>query len=216
MKKTKNILALLLITFMIPVIAIGCKAKPKVGPDESAKAFYNYIIKSDSKGLTKIYGNKKDYDGIRDSIKKEYISGLKSSNKSSGIAMTDGQAESIYNSLMSALSKASVTTQVKSKNDKTAQVKVKSQYVNVPKTLGKVVQETTKNFRPGKTADKNKIMKKFVNSYVKNLVSELKKAKPSSDMKEKTFKFVLKDNVWLPANESGYGSDIMKMVVGQE
>lgn len=215
MKKLRTICIFLIVAFMVPAFAAGCKAKPKVSADESAKIIFNFVVKGNKAGMDKIYGDNKDYAKIRDEVKNEYVTALSKNAKNSNLSITDKQAENIYDSLMSALKKTKVSAEVKSETDKTAQVKVKTTYCDMKKATGAAVLATSKSFKPKKAASAKKIMQIFVDNYVDNLVKELNQYKVTNKTKEQTFKFVLKDKVWVPADEKAYYNGIMQLVTAE-
>lgn len=213
MKKIKNSLALLLVILMVPVLVIGCK--PKVPADQSAKYLFNFLIKGDKTGLSKMGAPEKDIDNVSKKQKEEYITQLKTGFTSQGLTVSDEQVQDVYKAFMTALKRMSVDAEIVSQKDKTAQVKVQTSYCNLSELSVKAATDATNKYKNSGITDRQKLMSKLTNEFIKNLISELEKAKPASDKKEKTFKFVVKDNVWMPESSTDYCVGIMQMISGQ-
>ncbi|OPJ59717.1 DUF5105 domain-containing protein [Clostridium oryzae] len=214
MKKIKNSLILLLVILIVPVFVMGCK--PKVGADESAKALFNFVIKGQKDGLSKMGAQQKQLKKLAKTQKDQYMQQLKAGFTSQGLTINNKQVENIYNSIMVAFGKVSVTTNKVSEKDKTAQVKVKTTYFDLAALSTGAANKAVQKYKGTKITDRKVLMEKLSKEFINNLVSDLKKVKPSNNKKEETFKFVIEDNVWVPADEKGYGEDIMKLVSGQQ
>ncbi|AKA69778.1 DUF5105 domain-containing protein [Clostridium scatologenes] len=213
MKNLKRNLAICMSLLMIPLMLMGCK--PKVGPDETAKTLVEFAIKGDQSGVSKIGVSQNE---INDAVKAEkngFLKEIKSTFTTQGLNITDAQVNAIYNAIMDDFKKVTVTAQVASQNDKTADVKLKSTYFDLEAISMKAAKAAIAEFENSGITDEKELKTKLTDSFVKNLITELKNTKPS-EAKEKTFKFVVKDKVWLPENESKFFSDVAKLVSGQK
>ncbi|WPC40572.1 DUF5105 domain-containing protein [Clostridium sp. JS66] len=213
MKNLKRNLAICMSLLMIPLMLMGCK--PKVGPDETAKTLVEFAIKGDQSGVSKIGVSQSEINDAVKAEKDDFLKEIKSSFTTQGLNVTDAQVNAIYNAVMDDFKKVTVTTQVASQNDKTAEIKLKSTYFDLEAISVKAANNVIAQFKDSQIADEKERKTKVTDAFVKNLITELKNAKPS-EAKEKTFKFVVKDKVWLPENESQFFSDVAKLVSGQK
>jgi hypothetical protein len=89
-------------------LLMGCK--PKINADESAKVWFNYLIKGESTDITKIGITGEEATTLKETQKDIYIKGLKAGFETGKLKITDVQLEQMYTSHIGALSLVSVTT----------------------------------------------------------------------------------------------------------
>ena len=63
--------------------------------------------------------------------------------------------------------------------------------------------------------DKKEYMQKYSEIAMKNLVNEIKNATYSTDTKEKTYTYVLKDKAWEPEKKETMFKELGQLVSGQ-
>lgn len=137
-----------------------------------------------------------------------------------------------------------MTSKVVSEDSKTSTVSIKTSYIDLPNIEQKAQKDATDKVKAmgltNKTSDidlsgseqksqKDELAKiksmgvanilkakeEFQKAYIDELEKDLNAAKPGTATKEKTFKFVLKDNNWLPEDSFDYGKQIGSMVFNQ-
>ncbi|PJI07248.1 MULTISPECIES: DUF5105 domain-containing protein [Clostridium] len=207
----KKIISILMILVLTPAILVGCK--PKIKADESAKILSNFIVKNDTSEISKLGDTKSSLytstNTQKNKFKKEFKDEIK---KSIGIGVDDTTADELYNSYYKALKRVNITTSIVSENDETAEVKVKTNYIDVKQIILNSISDTMDENLDNENdfSDKDAICKKYINS----IIDQLNKAKPSRKSKENTFKFVVKDHVWVPQDEHKYVDGVIDLAQG--
>ncbi len=62
--------------------------------------------------------------------------------------------------------------------------------------------------------DRQEAINKAKDIYIKNLIKSYGSVKPSSDMKEQTFKLTIKEQTWMPEDMKNFGESIVKLTSG--
>ncbi len=213
MKNVKKNLAIFMSLLMIPLMLMGCK--PKVAPDETAKTLFNFAVKGDQTGLSKIGVSQSEIDSAVKKEKESFIKEIKGTFTSSGLQITDAQVNEVYKAVVDDFKKVTVTAETTSQTDKTAEVKLKSTYFDLEAISMKAANTAIDQFKDSGITDEKELKTKLTDAFIKNLIAELKNAKPGQS-KEKTFKFIIKDKVWFPENEDQFFSDIAGLASGQK
>lgn len=204
MKKRIGILAIML---LIPLILIGCK--PKVEADQSAKILADFFIKNNSSELNKLGDSKSSVYLSMESQKSQFKKGFKDGfQKSSGMALDDAKVDEFYKAYINAMNKINITTKKISESDKTAKVNVKVTYIDFKTIIFTGVSKVLDLESSGKSEQE------LSKEYIDNVIKELNNAKPSTKTKEKTFDFVVKDNVWVPQNKSAFSKELLDLSLG--
>lgn len=214
MRSIKKSIGMLVILLLIPAVLIGCGG-PKITADESAKILFNFFVKSDKSDVAKITSNQKDIDKAAKSEKDEFNKLFKDSFVKENLIINDDECNRIYTAYKNALKKVTVTSKKVSEESKTATVSIKTTYIDLPSIAQKAQEDTLTKVKAMQLTDVIKVREQFVKTYINELEQELNAAKPGTATKEKTFKFVLKDNNWLPEDSFDYGKQIGTMVSGQ-
>ncbi|AUM94225.1 TPA: DUF5105 domain-containing protein [Clostridium botulinum] len=214
MKKAKKSLILSLILLFIPIMVIGCSSKPKVGADETAKILFDFYIKGDKESLSKIKISKEQTEEISKMQKDKTISTIKTNFTAEGLKISDEQVNQIYAARVSALKKLSSKTEVVSQDDKSAQVKLKSTYIDEVALDKKAGMDAVEEVKKMNLTDRQEAINKAKDIYIKNLIKSYENVKPSSDMKEKTFKLTIKEKTWMPEDMKNFGESIVKLTSG--
>ncbi|EJE7234828.1 MULTISPECIES: DUF5105 domain-containing protein [Clostridium] len=214
MKKAKKSLILSLILLFIPVMVIGCSSKPKVGADETTKILFDFYIKGDKESLSKIKISKEQTEEISKMQKDKTISTIKTNFTAEGLKISDEQVNQIYAARVSALKKLSSKTEVVSQDDKSAQVKLKSTYIDEVALDKKAGMDAVEEVKKMNLTDRQEAINKAKDIYIKNLIKSYENVKPSSDMKEKTFKLTIKEKTWMPEDMKNFGESIVKLTSG--
>lgn len=214
MKKAKKSLILSLILLFIPVMVIGCSSKPKVGADETTKILFDFYIKGDKESLSKIKISKEQTEEISKMQKDKTISTIKTNFTAEGLKISDEQVNQIYAARVSALKKLSSKTEVVSQDDKSAQVKVKATHINEVALDEKAATDAVEQVKKMNITDRQEAINKAKDIYIKNLIKSYENVKPSSDMKEKTFKLTIKEKTWMPEDMKNFGESIVKLTSG--
>lgn len=204
MKKRIGIIAIML---LIPAILIGCK--PKVEADQSAKIIADFVIKNNNSEISKLGESKSSaYLSIekqKNKFKKDFKSGFE---KSAGITVEDGKVDEFYKAYINAMKRINITTNKVSENDKTAKVNVKVTYID----LKSIIFDGASNAIG--LQDSSKSEEEISNECIDGIIKELNDAKPSTKTKEKTFDFVIKDNIWVPKDEQVFSDKLLDASLG--
>ncbi|ADF98159.1 putative lipoprotein [Clostridium botulinum F str. 230613] len=192
MKKAKKSLILSLVLLFIPIMVIGCSSKPKVGADETGKILFDFYIKGDQESLSKIKISKDQIEEISKMQKDKTISTIKTNLATAGLKVNDEQIKQIYAARVSALKKLSAKAEVVSQDDKSAQVKLKATHIDEVALDEKAATDAVEEVKKMNLTDRQEALNKATDIYIKNLIKSYENVKPSSDMKEQTFKFIIK------------------------
>ena len=214
MRNIKKSIGMLVILLLIPAVLIGCGG-PKIKADESAKILFNFFIKSDKSGVSKITSDQSTIDKAEKAQKDEFSRQFKDGLVKQNLIINDDQCNRIYTAYKGALKNVTVTSKIASEDSKTSTVSIKTNYIDLPGIVQKAQNDTVAKVRAMQLTDTIKIRQEFVKAYVDELEKGLNAAKPGTGTKEKTFKFVLKDNNWLPEDSFDYGKQIGSMVCNQ-
>ncbi|MHC1684439.1 MAG: hypothetical protein AB6733_16005 [Clostridiaceae bacterium] len=217
MRNLKKKVILLLSALLIPALLVACKAeeKPKVvAPEESAKILYNVFIKSEKPDLSTTGLKQEDFDKVLQDRKELSVNQFRAEFTKAGVAVNEAQIEEAYNAIVEAYKKADVTTEVVTKTDTTAVVKVKTTYIDLVSIVTKAVTDAQTSLT-GSGLSEQALKAKLVETYMNNLIAGIKNAQISTDTKEKTFDFVLKNNVWLPVDQEQYFASLDFLASGQ-
>ncbi|MCY6960284.1 DUF5105 domain-containing protein [Clostridium brassicae] len=215
MKKVKKSLVVLICLLFIPVILIGCSNKPKVSADETAKILFNFYVKGDKNDLSKISMPKDKIEELSKFQKDTIIKEIRNGFLKEGLTLKNDQLEQIYKARLEALKKVTATTEKISENDKEAEVKVKATYFDEGKVSEKAMTDAVKEVEKLKLTNRQEIVSKLLDVYVKNLKVEYQNVKPSTDVKEGTYKFIIKEKVWVPQDIKKFASDIGSFNAGK-
>lgn len=203
----KKRIGILVIMLLIPVILIGCK--PKVEADQSAKILAEFVIKNNSSEMDKLGDSKSSIYLSMESQKNQFKKGFKAGfQKSSGMTLDDGKVDEFYKAYINAMKKIKITTNKISESDKTAKVSVKVNYIDLKTIIFAGVSKVLDLEGSGKSeAELSK-------EYIEDVIQELNNAKPSTKTKEKTFNFVVKDNIWVPQDKSAFSKELLDLSLG--
>ncbi|WMJ80716.1 DUF5105 domain-containing protein [Clostridium sp. MB40-C1] len=215
MKKVKKSLVILMCLLFIPVILIGCSNKPKVSADETAKILFNFYVKGDKSDLSKISMPKDRIEELSKFQKDTIIKEIRNGFLKEGLTLKNDQLEQIYKARLEALKKVTATTEKISENDKEAEVKVKATYFDESKVSEKAMTDAVKEVEKLKLTNRQEIISKILDIYVKNLKVEYQNVKPSTDVKEGTYKFIIKEKVWVPQDVKKFASEIGSFNAGK-
>ncbi|MCY6960282.1 DUF5105 domain-containing protein [Clostridium brassicae] len=208
MKKVKKSLVVLMCLLFIPVMLLGCSNKPKVSAEETAKILFNFYIKGDESGLSKISMPEDKVKELSEFHKKTIKNGIKNEFLKEGLTLKDDQLEQIYNARIDALKKVTVTTEKISEDDKEAEVKIKSTYFNEGKLNEDAAKAAIEEVKKLKLTNQKEALDKLLDAYVKKAKEAYKNVKPSTDTKEKTFKFNIVEKVWMPKDMNKFATEI--------
>lgn len=204
MKKRIGILAIMI---LIPAILIGCK--PKIQADQSAKILAEFVIKNNSSEMSKLGDSKSSVylsmESQKDNFKKGFKNGFE---KTSGIALEDREVDEFYKAYINAMKKINITTNKVSESDKTAKVNVKVTYIDLKTIIFSGINKVLDLEVSGKSKEEES------KEYIENVIKELNNAKPSTKTKEKTFSFIVKDNIWVPQDERAFSKEILDLSLG--
>ncbi|MBU3181060.1 hypothetical protein [Clostridium psychrophilum] len=214
MKKAKTSLIVFVIIIMVPMLLVGCK--PEMNSDQSAKVWFNYIVKGDMTNLSKIGVTKEKANKLRQTQKVTYKNALKTGFESGNLKIEDKQTEQMYQAYIGGLDKVSVTTQIVSQTSKYSQVKLKSTYImNTKADSQKTIAEATKQVKTLKLTNEKEYSTKVLKIFINALIKEYKNAKVSNVVKEKTYKFIITDKRWTPQDPIEFANDVVKTSLGQ-
>lgn len=214
MRSIKKSIGMLVVLLLIPAVLIGCGG-PKIKADESAKILFNFFVKSDKSGVSKITSDQSTIDKAEKSQKDEFNKQFKDGLLKQSLIINDDQCNRVYTAYKNALKNITVTSKVASEDSKTSTVSIKTNYIDLPAIAQKAQNDALAKVKAMKLTDVLKVRQEFARAYIDELEKGLNAAKPGTATKEKTFKFTLKDNNWLPEDSFDYGKQIGSMVSNQ-
>ena len=197
MRRTRKYLIMSIIVVILPMLLMGCK--PKINADESAKVWFNYIVKGDMTSLSKMGVTEDEAKKFRQTQKDTYKKAMKTGFESGGLKVEDKQMEQIYQAYIGAISKVSVTTEVVSQTSKATEVKLKETYIsNMDVAIQKSLIDSTNQVKALKITNEQEHNKKVAEIFINSLINDFNNIKISDVPKEKTFKCIIKDKRWVP------------------
>lgn len=199
---------------LIPAVLIGC-GSPKIKSDESAKILFNFFIKGDKSGISKITSDQSTIDKAEKSEKDEFNKEFKDGMLKQDLTVNDDECNRVYTAYKNALKNVTMTSKIVSEDSKEATVSVKTNYIDLPTIAQKAQNDALAKVKAMQLTDVIKLREEFAKDYIDELAKDLNVAKPGTETREKSFKFVLKDNNWLPEDSFDYGKQIGTMVSGQ-
>ncbi|MDP4146766.1 MAG: DUF5105 domain-containing protein [Bacillota bacterium] len=217
MRNIKKGLVLLMSLVLITVIFAGCKSKPKMEPDLAALGYYNFIVKGDKSDLPKIKGIDSKAEEAIKADKETFSNEIKSAFKAAGLPVNDSQVEDVYKAAMESLKQVSSSLVIVSHDENSADIKIKTTYIDMKALCEKASENAVKEIKSEATVakDEQQLKNKASEIFINDIIREFKNANPSDTTKEKTFKFIIEDNYWVPKDEKQFGLDISNMVIGQ-
>ncbi|NKF06640.1 DUF5105 domain-containing protein [Clostridium gasigenes] len=214
MKNLKKNLIILMIIFMFPTLLVGCKTK--VTSAESAKIWFDTVIKGVTSDLSSIGATEDEVSTLKDLQESTYKKELKNGFEISGLKIEDAQVDQIFKAYMDALNKVSVTTEVVSEKGESSEVKISSTYINSVALSEKAGTDAVNEFKNSTITNQEELTNKMSEVFINNLIKEFKNAVPSDSPKELTSTFIIKDKIWVPENEVEFGEAVAKLATGQE
>lgn len=188
----------------------------KLTADESAKILFDFEVKSDKSNIIKFGWSDYSYSDKTKQMEKEAFNlGLKSSISSSGLQVSDQQIDSIYDALQNALKKLNETTSIVSKDDNSAQVKIKTTYIDLKGIISKAQQQAIDDVKSSGATSEADLKNKLLDAYIKEIDNDLNNAAPSSDTREDTYKFIKKENHWVPENSNEFSKGLSNLAYMQ-
>lgn len=213
MKKLKRTAAVLLALLMIPTMLIGCK--PKIKSDESAKILSNFIVKNDKTKVSQLISDKSQVNGYSKKVKDNFISKLRQGFLKGGVTITDDQCNQIYDAFMGSIKNVTITTKTVSESDTEATVNVKTNYIDLTQIIQNAATQARSEVMSMNLTSESEAKTKVVQSYIKYIVQDLKEAKPTTQTKDKDFKFKKGGDGWIPSNESDFEEQLGQMICGE-
>lgn len=213
MKKFKKMAVISLALCVLFIV--GCSAKEKLTPDITVTSLFNLYIKGDKEAVAKMKISKEDVDAIAKIQKDTTISSVRNNLKAAGLEVKEEKLEEFYNVRAETLKKLTCTSEILSQTKDSAEVKVKSTYIDEVAIDEKAANDALEAVKQMGLTDENEVVSKFGDEYIKNLVMGYQSATPSQDTKEKTFKITKQHGVWLPESMVEFGNGIGVIASGQ-
>lgn len=191
--------------------------KLKMTPDKSAKMLFDFYIKGDRTGEAKAYAELtgKSYgDKIESMEQEEFKKSFKNSFSEQGIAISDDDCNKVYLAYQNAIKNITVTSSKLSQRGNTAMVSIKTNYFNLSNISKTAGSEAVSDIMAKGLTNENEAKSEVVKAFVSHFEKDLNAAKPGTEMKERTFKFVLKGFMWMPADSRDFGNQIETMISG--
>lgn len=214
MRSIKKSIGMLIVLLLIPAVLIGCGG-PKIKADESAKILFDFFVKSDKSGVSKITSDQSTIDKAEKSEKDAFNKQFKDQFLKQSIIITNDQCNRVYTAYKNSLKNITVTSKIVSESSKTSTVSIKTNYIDLPAVAEKAQNDALAKVKAMQLTDTIKVRQEFAKAYIDELEKDLNAAKPGTATKEKSFKFVLNDNNWLPEDSFNYGKQIGSMVSNQ-
>lgn len=185
MKKSKHLLALMLMTIMTFTF-ISCSSGSS--PEESALALYNISIKGDTSDAAKLNMTEEQAKELVASVQKDVLN-------SSSIPTDDTElADKFLNVLLTKIKTTECRTELVSKEGDSAIVKFHIKPLNFTKVIDTALENTLKDISI--LQDQEKFMKEYIN----NLVISLETVELLSTETEIDIEFEKADTAWVPKN----------------
>ncbi|WP_297427230.1 hypothetical protein [Clostridium sp.] len=212
MKNKKFTTLLLAAMLILSCVVTGCGKS--ITPKECAQVWWEMAY-NDISNASKLNIKDEEAKAILEKSTQQNISKLKTEYAAQGLTITDDQATEIYNAVNDLGKKANVTIEEVSNDGKTAQVKYKSNYVDMVAIGKKASNDAAESVKTLGITDKKELMNKYSEVLLKNLVNELKNATFSTDTKELTYTFTNQNKVWVPENQEDLSTKLGMLISGQ-
>lgn len=195
--KERIISAIIAIFLIFTLILSLSSCMGTVSLEKSAKLLAQYYVKHDESALRKLGASSETAKEGIETEKAERKKEIQSSFARSGVEASDEQLEKIYKAQMEALKKVTITTDIVSEEEDTAEVKISMNYIDVESIDEKAAEEAFKDIEEGQ-GNSDKLKKECLEKYVDNLVKGLEEAKPSTEKNEAIFTFEKGAMSWVP------------------
>lgn len=195
--KERIISAIIAIFLIFTLILSLSSCMGTVSLEKSAKLLAQYYVKHDESALRKLGASSETAKEGIETEKAERKKEIQSSFARSGVEASDEQLEKIYEAQMEALKKVTITTDIVSEEEDTAEVKISMNYIDVESIDEKAAEEAFKDIEEGQS-NSDKLKKECFEKYVDNLVKGLEEAKPSTEKNEAIFTFEKGAMSWVP------------------
>mgnify|MGYP002515171624 CR=1 FL=1 len=195
--KERIISAIIAIFLIFTLILSLSSCMGTVSLEKSAKLLAQYYVKHDESALRKLGASSETAKEGIETEKAERKKEIQSSFARSGVEASDEQLEKIYEAQMEALKKVTITTDIVSEEEDTAEVKISMNYIDVESIDEKAAEEAFKDIEEGQS-NSDKLKKECLEKYVDNLVKGLEEAKPSTEKNEAIFTFEKGAMSWVP------------------
>lgn len=195
--KERIISAIIAIFLIFTLILSLSSCMGTVSLEKSAKLLAQYYVKHDESALRKLGASSETAKEGIETEKAERKKEIQSSFARSGVEASDEQLEKIYEAQMEALKKVTITTDIVSEEEDTAEVKISMNYIDVESIDEKAAEEAFKGIEEGQS-NSDKLKKECLEKYVDNLVKGLEEAKPSTEKNEAIFTFEKGAMSWVP------------------
>lgn len=195
--KERIISAIIAIFLIFTLILSLSSCMGTVSLEKSAKLLAQYYVKHDESAIKKLGASSETAKEGIETEKAERKKEIQSSFARSGVEASDEQLEKIYEAQMEALKKVTITTDIVSEEEDTAEVKISMNYIDVESIDEKAAEEAFKDIEEGQS-NSDKLKKECLEKYVDNLVKGLEEAKPSTEKNEAIFTFEKGAMSWVP------------------
>lgn len=195
--KERIISAIIAIFLIFTLILSLSSCMGTVSLEKSAKLLAQYYVKHDESALRKLGASSETAKEGIETEKAERKKEIQASFARSGVEASDEQLEKIYEAQMEALKKVTITTDIVSEEEDTAEVKISMNYIDVESIDEKAAEEAFKDIEEGQS-NSDKLKKECLEKYVDNLVKGLEEAKPSTEKNEAIFTFEKGAMSWVP------------------
>ena len=195
--KERIISAIIAIFLIFTLILSLSSCMGTVSLEKSAKLLAQYYVKHDESALRKLGASSETAKEGIETEKAERKKEIQSSFARSGVEASDEQLEKIYEAQMEALKKVTITTDIVSEEEDTAEVKISMNYIDVESIDEKAAEEAFKDIEEGQKSS-DELKKECLEKYVDNIVKGLEEAKPSTEKNEAIFTFEKGAMSWVP------------------
>lgn len=140
MKNLKKLITMLVSTFMLAMMFVGCGG-PKITPDESAMIALDILMKGDNSKLDSIGMTQEEFDKTRKQIEDNMMSEFESSIV--GLSIKEETKTNLFNSMLEAVEKLEYEASTLSQDKKEAKVELKIKAID----FKKVSEELNKDIK---------------------------------------------------------------------
>ncbi|GAA0078641.1 hypothetical protein UT300005_30200 [Clostridium sp. CTA-5] len=192
----------------------GCGSKGLTAV-ESAGILFDMYIKQDKSKAEKLPLKKEEIESILEQENKALKAKIKSNFTTAGLKISDEDLDKVCKAQLAAMAKVTSSIELVSEKDGISEVKVKSTYVDILGADNKAGEDAANVVEKSGITDQQELLNKVTTEYINNLINELNSLEPSTDTKEKTFKFKKdeKSKVYLPENIVEFSVGICEDIV---
>lgn len=206
MRELKKIFSMTLVVMMASIMLISCGMKAT--PEESAKIYFNALLKDDRTGIDKIGMKEEDIDKIKKDDEDKIMQFFAASGLGSDI-VTDDVKNNFKDNILKGISKADFEVAPDSADKETAKVNVKVKVFDMDKIVKDAQDKITGEYLANPSMSQNDVLQESF----KIIGEALAEGTFKDDTKTVSITLNKKDNVWQPDDNAK--ADVLNAIIGQ-